>query len=155
MIAMLLTRRIEDGASRLIKGKALVCLEDPRAPPGANLDLPVDLIVKLLFFTGDLAKDTIGFGLGAEELAAKMQHAPLFFKFYGPGRHVRELTRLEISDPAKGPNAPIVQTLDVAALVGIATQQQQQQQSQQRMQNMPPFMKQPFMQNNDYLNSLR
>lgn len=52
MIAMLLTRRIEDGKSRMIKGKALVCLEDPRAPPGANLDLPIDLLVKILFFTG-------------------------------------------------------------------------------------------------------
>jgi len=47
--------------------------------------------------SGDLVKDTLGFSLPAADLAAKMQHAPLFFKFYGPGRHVRELTRLEVS----------------------------------------------------------
>jgi len=61
----------------------------------------------------------------------------------------------QITDPSKGPNAPVVQTLNVAQLIGIASQQQQQAMAQQRMQNMPPFMKQPFMQNQEYINSLR
>jgi hypothetical protein len=42
---------------RPIRGKALVCLEDPSAPAG-RLDLPPDLLVKLLFFAGDLVSAT-------------------------------------------------------------------------------------------------
>jgi hypothetical protein len=46
---------------RAIRGKALVCLEQPvMGSAGPSLDMPVDLLVKLLFFTVDILKDTLG-----------------------------------------------------------------------------------------------
>ena len=86
--------------------------------------------------------------MSGDTLKAKLQFAPLFFKFYGPGRHVRqEMTVLEVSDPSKGPNAPVVQSLPLEQLKAIAMQEQQKAAQNQAVARMPPFMKQPFMQN--------
>ena len=44
---MLLARNPQTNSSRMIKGKALVCLEDPAAPPGTNFDIDPQLLVKV------------------------------------------------------------------------------------------------------------
>lgn len=154
MIAMLLTRRTEDGVSRPIRGKALVCLEDSTAAPG-RLDLPPDLLVKLLFFAGDLVRDTIGHLAGAE-LDAALSNAKVFFQFYGPGRHVRDqMTNLCLMDAKAGPGAPPAQIIPVAQLKQQLAAQDMQKMAQQRSQNLPQFMHQPFMQNMEYLAELK
>lgn len=152
MVAQLLTRRM-DGTSRPIRGKALVCLKAPLMGPG-NLDLPVDLLVKLLFFAADLYKDTIGTLEGAE-LDARLKDAPLFFKFYGPGRHVMaQMTELHIMDPAKGRGGP-VQVVTVAMLKAQQEMAAQRQQMAMRNTRLPAFMQEGYMQDGKFLGELK
>lgn len=64
MLAMLLTRRL-DGSQRKIIGKALVCFDNTLLPGWPHKDLGVMFLAKILFFSCDLYKDTIGFVKGA------------------------------------------------------------------------------------------
>jgi len=152
MIAMLLTRKLEDGKARSIRGKALLCLESE----SGGLDLPVELIVKLLFFTADVLKDTVGH-LTGDDLSSRLENAALFFQFYGPGRHVVDgMGRMLVGDPSN-PAAP-PQSFNVAALKEQQEQMRARQMAQQmqgQRQQMPAFMMEPHMQDAGYLGELR
>jgi len=143
MCAQLLCRRF-DGTSRPVRGKALVCLEEPLGG-NPSLDFPVDLLVKLLFFTADLVKDTYG-KFSEEELAEKMKFAGLFFTFYGPGRNVVKGMSEMVVRGASGEGQ--VFTLD--DLKQQFEAQKLRQMQQQRKQGMPQFMSEPFMQDGKF-----
>lgn len=150
MIASLLTRRLREKNSRTIRGKALVALTEPFPPLG--MDLPMQLLVKLLFFTGDLIKDTIGHIYG-EELEEKLKNTMLFFHFFGPQRKViKQMTvlRCQQQDPRLPP-----QDISLEELKEQHKHQQEQNQYAQRNSNMPIFMQLPYMQDKAFRNELK
>eukprot|EP00615_Pteridomonas_danica_P005226 CAMPEP_0114351070 /NCGR_PEP_ID=MMETSP0101-20121206/16888_1 /TAXON_ID=38822 ORGANISM="Pteridomonas danica, Strain PT" /NCGR_SAMPLE_ID=MMETSP0101 /ASSEMBLY_ACC=CAM_ASM_000211 /LENGTH=256 /DNA_ID=CAMNT_0001490723 /DNA_START=114 /DNA_END=884 /DNA_ORIENTATION=- len=152
-VAMLLTRKL-DGSQRTIRGKALVCIDQEIAGNAPNLDVEFDLIVKLLFFTGDLLKDTIGHIKG-EELVKKLNTSRIFFQFYGPGRHVvKKMTELHVQDPSKGPQSP-TQVLTLSMLEQQMKAIHAKNMQQQRQQRMPVFMQEKYMQDKEYLGELQ
>jgi len=120
----------------------------------------MDLLVKLLFFTGDLVKDTIGHFRG-EELEAKLANAKLFFQFYGPARHViKGMTELAIADPQKPSNPPQCFTAEQLKEQFVLHQQQQMQARMGgggggRQQMVPGFMQERYMQDAPYLKQLK
>lgn len=141
----------------MIKGKVLVCIDVELLPPGnkanMSLDVELDLLVKICFFTADLLKDTIGYIKG-EELMKKLNYSRLFFQFYGPARHVmNKMTELHVKDPKQPGKGVQILTIEMLDKEFKAIQQQKMQQQQQ--QRMPIFMQEPYMQDKEFLESLK
>jgi hypothetical protein len=149
MIASILTKRLREKTSRIIRGKALVAFTEP--VPSLGMDLHLPILVKLLFFTGDLVKDTIGhvFGPALEE---KLANTMLFFQMYGPGRHVvKQMTALLV---APNPGQP-PQEVPVEALKQDFEMQQRRNQMAMRAQNMPNFMNLPYMRDGKFRKEIK
>ncbi len=111
-------------------------------------------LTKLLFFSCDLYKDTIGFVKG-DALEAKLENIQILFNYYGPGRNViKQMTHLSMRDPRAGPGAP-VQVVPVEALQEQFKKQQEEAMQRQRQQGLPQFMHEPYIRDRDYITSLK
>lgn len=133
----------------MVRGRALLVLEDPDS--GALHSVEPELVVKLLFFLGDLLSDTLGRATGAE-LERKLEDAKFFWQFYGPGVHVKNC---EVLEKRLGPNPGQVQTYTKEDL--LAVKKRQDAASHLRLnpgQPVPAFLMEPFLQDPAYWQQL-
>lgn len=130
----------------ICRGRALLVMEDGQ---GGLDSVDPELVVKLLFFQGDLMNDTIGHVTG-EELATKLEDARFFWQFYGPGIHVKNCEVLEKRLPDGK-----VKVFTKEELTAIKKQQDAANHLRlQPGQPIPAFLREPFLQDQEYWKEL-
>jgi len=124
MVCMHLSKNLCDNTpATTIRGRVLLCLDE-------DMDLTLDLVVKLLFFLGDMLRDTVGVR-PAKEIQPKLVDLPVLFFFYGPNKCVKNCDTL-VMQTAEGPKQFSVEQLKMMRM--------QQQRNQQMQISVPPVL---------------